>query len=63
MQTEVNDLQAEVTRLRAIAQSYGAQNHELQMVKALSKTNESQTKAGLKNMMAQILHLNTKIAS
>lgn len=63
MQVELKDLQAEVQRLRNISRTYGAQEHEIQAARVLSKTNVSATKAGLKNMMAQILNLNAKIAS
>lgn len=63
MAVEVTDLKNEIDRLRRLAQNYGAEQHELHTARVLSKSNVSQTKAGLKNMMAQILHLNTKIAS
>ena len=63
LSTEVADLQGEVKRLRHIAKMYGADNTEIVSAQVLSKSNQSATKAGLKNMMAQILHLNTKIAT
>lgn len=63
LSTDIADLQAEVKKLREIARAHGADNHEIVSAEVLSKTGVSSTKAGLKNMMAQILHLNTKIAT
>ncbi|XP_067946030.1 uncharacterized protein [Watersipora subatra] len=63
LSVDIADLQAEVKRLRDLAKSYGADEHEIVSAEVLSKTAVSTTKAGLKNMMAQLLQINTKIAT
>lgn len=57
-----SDQEQEIKKLRSIARSYGAEEHELRAAVVLSRVSVASAEAGLKTMMAQIVHLNTKIA-